>query len=92
MFCFPLFITNMAHFVVAIKTIDKCNKISYTLSQILSGKSCDIDYDGCASSPCLGKKALCIDKKPHEQTSLGLTYSCNCTQGYKLYKDKCVGK
>ncbi|XP_052830075.1 mucin-like protein [Octopus bimaculoides] len=54
-----------------------------------TGEDCNVDYDGCASSPCLGE-AQCIDVPAELQTSNGLTYRCNCSDGYSLYNDKCV--
>ncbi|KAL3832136.1 hypothetical protein ACJMK2_023807 [Sinanodonta woodiana] len=53
------------------------------------GNDCEVDFDGCASTPC-GLPRTCIDNPAPVHQALNLPYNCSCPFGYVVDVGKCV--
>ncbi|KAL3832190.1 hypothetical protein ACJMK2_023853, partial [Sinanodonta woodiana] len=54
------------------------------------GNDCEVDFDGCASTPCAPPRT-CIDNPAPVHQALNLPYNCSCPSGYVVDDvGKCV--
>uniref|UniRef100_A0A2C9K9Q8 Mucin-like protein n=1 Tax=Biomphalaria glabrata TaxID=6526 RepID=A0A2C9K9Q8_BIOGL len=59
---------------------------SCNCSAAYAGLSCELDKDGCASSPC---QTNCTDISADTESNTGIAYQCgNCLRGYTLNENK----